>query len=164
MIEVKMARALTREGVEGVRWVLMDPLEARPADVPAADAPAAGAAGDAPPASQTAAPATSPASSPASSPARPWAGAMPPAPAATRDVPSGREAPRQALMLGALKTLVVLVALGAAIATAWRVIGPPRWPGQGAASDVRPVGPAVPAPPASAPLVTAWDSTGKAAR
>lgn len=153
MIEVKIARNLLRDGVEGVRWVLVDPLDALPGSrsaaspstglaglvgTPAFGAQAAAAGGDG---AAGAAQGVDPAM------ASRWA-----ATGAPIDERAG--APRQVLMLSALKTVVVVLALGAALATAWRVIGPPRWGGNGAASGVRPAVPANPA--ASAPTVTAW--------
>lgn len=131
-----MARNLTRDGVEGLRWVLLEPLET----APAAGAPAGQGAGNAAPREAGVAPGT-----PVAAPLR-----VAPAP---RPEPDRRTTPRQTLMLGLLKTLVLLLALGAAVATAWRVIGPPRLPGDGVRPAARPASPMRPA--ASARTVTA---------
>lgn len=164
MIEVKMARTLTRDGVEGLRWVLLDPLDTVPMPLEPASADPrlyqlAGRASEDASASRLVKPADPPTHPPgdaavaapgAATPAaeRPAPLLRPSAPPriapAQGPAPDRRSTPRQTLMLGLLKTLVLVLALGAAVATAWRVIGPPRWPGDGlrpasrAASGVRP--------------------------
>lgn len=155
MIEVKIARRLTREGVDGVRWVLLDPMDAASAGNAARGAnPAPAPAGLAVPLAARA----------AGAPAFAAQASAATAAGLTQMLPAAHS-PGQALMLGAVKSLVVVVALAAAVATAWRVIGPPRWGGTGAASGVHPVGPALPAAPASpgasAPVVTAWQLPGQ---
>ncbi|MDT7834923.1 hypothetical protein [Aquabacterium sp. OR-4] len=150
MIEVKMGRNLTRDGVEGVRWVLVDPLESLPGERAAAGSGAAVAAAGSRPvapagagtlsAEMRAALLTAPLAAPE---------------AATIDLRGAMS--RQMWMLAGLKTLVVVVALGAAMATAWQVIGPPRLAGGG--SGVAPSGAATPPatplrPVASAPTIT----------
>lgn len=160
MIEVKIARNLVRDGVEGVRWVLLDPLDALPGTRTAA-APSAGLAGLAGVAA-IGAPASA-ASADSATPASKGFDAIAWSHPAT-GAPDGAHpgAPRQVLMLAALKTVVVALALGAAVATAWRVIGPPRAAGDGAAPGVRPAGPVSPA--ASAPTITALRGTAEGQR
>lgn len=133
-----MARVLTRDGVEGLRWVLLDPPEAAAADANAAAAAAVASgvrAADAAAGELSQAPHVLP-TAPAS---------LPGAAASHRADPDLRTSPRQALMLGGIKTVVVLLALGAAVATAWRVIGAPRWPGGGMRPAALPAKPAQPA-------------------
>lgn len=149
MIEVKMARNLTRDGVEGVRWVLLDPMDAMPGERGAAAAAVAAAGG------RPVAPAQA---GTLSAETRAALLGAAPTPAGDGLAEARATAPRQMWMLAALKTLVLLVALAAAVATAWRVIGPPR--GLGADTGAAPSGaaarPAPPAPPpASAPTITA---------
>lgn len=149
MIEVKMARKLTRDGVDGVRWVLLDPMDAMPGERVGAAAAVAAAGG------RPVAPAQ-----PGTLSAEARATLLGAGRAMAADGPAEARsaAPRQMWMLAALKTLVLLLALAAAVATAWRVIGPPRGFGSEAGpvpsgSAVRPQRPAQ--PPASAPTITA---------
>lgn len=164
MIEVKMARSLGRDGVDGVRWVLIDPMEALAG---AAEAPAAGAA----PASAAQPPG---AAAGEARPERVTEGAA--ARGAAAPAGAGFELrappPHQMLMLGALKFGVLALALAAAMLTAWRWIGPPRWPGGGAApgqpavtlpTTVPQPAPA-PMPAASVPTLTALSLSAEASR
>lgn len=145
MIEVKIARNLGRDGVEGLRWVLLDPLE-----------PGASATAMPQPLPQPAgAAATVTAAKRDGQRGKAGVGAAMAAHAAVASAPPDHipGSPRQTLMLAALKTLVLLLALGAAVATAWRVIGPPRLPGDRALP--RPLPASQSQPVASAPVLTA---------
>lgn len=150
-----MARNLTRDGVEGLRWVLLEPLEGS-AGGPAAGDPPGAAVGDTAGLvfGQAAGPATQGTADAVATARSGGRAASPPrVPAPPRADADRRTTPRQTLMLGGLKTLVLLLALGAAVATAWRVIGAPRYPGDGLRPAARPANPVRPA--ASVPAVHA---------
>ncbi len=100
MIHVQIASQITPQGVSGVRWVLVEAVDAAPAVQ----------------ALQTAA-----AAMPGAAPLPDGAVAADPAPASTTPVADG-------LRLGALKLLVVALGLGAALWTAAVQVGRPVQP------------------------------------
>lgn len=136
MIHVQIASQLTAQGMAGVRWVLVEPIDAQQPGGFAPDAQAL-----VPPAQDAGAPSAA-------------------GPAPSVDNTSG------ALRLGALKLLVVALGLGAALWTAHVQVGPPgatapapapspaRAPAMPAFSTpVQPgAGPLAPAQPPAAPL------------
>lgn len=111
MIQVQIASQLTMQGVAGVRWVLVEPIDAQLASEPAPVA--ALAARD------------------------------------TADVPADTAGPgdstASALRLGALKLLVMVLSLGAALWTARVQVGPPGAAPSAPLAPARSEGPAAPA-------------------
>ena len=111
MIHVQIASQLTLQGVAGVRWVLVEPIDAQLASEPApAAALASRHTADAP-----------------------------------VDTPVPGDSTASALRLGALKLLVVVLGLGAAIWTARVQVGPPVAAPATPVAPARSEGPAVPA-------------------